>query len=302
MLKNLPNCDVATVIGGSHRVNEDYATCNPLFHRHHDVTASLLLPPADALPHVVVADGCSDCRSPDTDVGARILAKVAQKHLNHPVLTAGRHFYTVVLAEADAIRSLLALHPRCLDATLLTAAEIEVDGKRCIRTTVFGDGVEAAETRDGNLEITVHAFPPVPPRTWSIPYYPSYELDPTRLKQMLDLTGGNRRLQTRITVALNKDPVQEQGVEMGEPYSIREYPPELYKYVAVFSDGVHSFVKDRQPIPCWKIVQMLLRFGVAHRGQFAQRAMNGLLRWAKEEGQDNYDDVTYGVVYAGDRS
>ena len=101
-------------------------------------------------PYVIVSDGCSS--SPDTDIGARLLVKAAQRLiLSSERLPAdclqGIHEEAARLALAQA--GLIGLRPQAVDATLLTA-------HLCNGTAIIacsGDGVVVLQSRTGLTDV-----------------------------------------------------------------------------------------------------------------------------------------------------
>ena len=114
-------------IGNSHVICDDYATSR-----------------ADGPLRAVVSDGCSG--SPNTDCGSRILANLALRNPNWSS------------QEAGDVRRQRFLPVDSLDATLLIA---EVDSSY-ITVSAYGDGVIAAQGKDGVITAIHHVRRPPP--------------------------------------------------------------------------------------------------------------------------------------------
>lgn len=141
-------------IGYRHAVCQDYA-CHGF----------------EPLPYAIVADGCSG--SPDSDIGARLLARQAARHI--AAFATADHWATVrrcvTLATAQARR--LGLASTALDATLLIA----VWTPQRVRVRLYGDGWLVQRQRDGQQRLYGLSY------SGNTPFYPAYLTDPARLAQ-----------------------------------------------------------------------------------------------------------------------
>lgn len=150
----MPRADAYFERGRQHAVCQDYGFASPDGDR------------------AVLADGCSS--SPDTDIGARLLCRVAGPIANPT--RAGRR----IVQRADGIREAMLLDPRSMDATLLC---VEVDPSEeaqekfgtVATAVVWGDGAVAARRRDGSVIVYELSCKD------SAPPYLSYLLDSGRL-------------------------------------------------------------------------------------------------------------------------
>ena len=174
--------DCAFRMGRTHLVCQDYAAFA-----------------AGEFPCVVLSDGCSG--SPDTDVGARLLARSALSYINTISQQKGEsypqnspsprfrisaslskcvlwekglgvegdllHYHQQTVCAARSYAEALQLSDMALDATLLTL----MAGESQWLASVFGDGVVAALNRAGEMEVTVVSYP------GGYPFYPNYLAD-----------------------------------------------------------------------------------------------------------------------------
>ncbi len=259
------NADCAFWIGSTHRVCQDYAVAG------HTGEAA----------HAILADGCSG--SPDTDIGARLLAKSAGRLLPTP---------EGAIETAAACASHLGLPSTCLDATLLTvtAADGAFDA-RC-----WGDGVVAFGRHDGTLEAFVVSF------AASYPRYLSYTLDADRLERWHEQPA-NEKTVSRWTLT--------EGIWTGPDIQSSDrdcehWPGDIAdcRFVAVLSDGVQSFTQSvatdtsrtTQAVAVPDVLQLLLAFK-SGQGQFVQRRVRAFQKECAARGWTHADDVSLSVVW-----
>ncbi len=263
-MENSPmNADCAFWIGSTHRVCQDYAVSGH----------------TQAAAHAVLADGCSG--SPDTDIGARLLAKSAQHRLP---LCAG------AIENAANCAGALGLPPACLDATLLTLTA--ADGTFTARC--WGDGVVALGRHDGTVEAFVVSF------AASYPHYLSYTLDADRRRLWL-AQPGNAKTVTRWLLGTDSLPETQPGERDCEQWtgSLADC-----RFVAVLSDGVQSFTQSvatdtsrtTQAVPVADVLPLLLAFK-GGQGQFVQRRVRAFQRECAARGWTHADDISLAVVW-----
>lgn len=113
-------------IGKTHNVCQDYA----LSGEHNGIS------------YAIVSDGCSS--SPDTDFGARFLAKSCEQQI-----LRGHNFNGErIIYEASGIARQIGLPETCLDATLICAIK---DNNDAIKIYMHGDGVILGKYCDGSI-------------------------------------------------------------------------------------------------------------------------------------------------------
>lgn len=274
--------DCAFRMGKTHLVCQDYAA----------VTAG-------EFPCVLLADGCSG--SPDTDIGARLLVKMAQRFA--PNLTGPCHeefcfslknYHQRVVQAARLQAESLCLSDMAVDATLLTLTVR--DGWWF--ASVFGDGVIVAKVRRQDaLEVTVVSYP------GGYPYYPNYLADSARSQTLMSQENSSRH------VEVFHIPQYEEGEPFSETcpadFRCQYVQGELanYEWVAILSDGVHSFYTTEAggghantPLPLEVVLPELLNFKTSG-GQFAQRRMQKFQQQCISRGWQHHDDIAMGVIH-----
>jgi Protein phosphatase 2C len=295
------NSDCGYRIGRSHAVCQDYAVAR-----------------GGEQPYVIVADGCSS--SPDTDIGARLLVKAAEAFIGSfpgkgsegaafdgtcigPAGGSGTDAYhrqTIVTARAHA--ALLGVCDRALDATLLTAA---VRGERWL-AAVWGDGVVAMKDREGRIHVRSVTF------AEGLPRYLNYAADPARQAAFLARSENHWSVERLVMepdgAVVGKErellPADGSRVAFWATGAVAEYA-----WVAILSDGIHSFTEARvtetgrtsAPVPLAVALRELLAFKNAN-GVFVQRRLQRLLRSeGSREGfpYTHYDDLAMGVIELG---
>ncbi len=251
--------DAWFAIGDTHVVCEDFAVAGQT---------------SQGEAFAIVSDGCSS--SPNTDVGARLLAAAARVEL-----LQGRLPGPEVVQAAARAAAPLQLPAHCLDATLLVAL---TQGEHC-DVRVFGDGVVAVERRDAQL--VVHRFE----HPDGAPPYPSYELDAARERLWRE----------------HCSPVLIEHVE-GAITERKEHrmPPRLrflrrdVRSIALGSDGLDAFVQVddgiASAVPATAVLERLLRFPQP-RGRFlARRGRRFLRRECSQRGWRPTDDVSVAAI------
>jgi len=268
------NQDSAFAIGKTHEVCQDYARSGRIL----DVSYAL------------VCDGCSS--SPDSDLGARLLALAAEEVLldcvnSLPFLSSFQRDIEKIGEDAErrARRRLeeMGLPETCLDATLLMALS---DGKDAL-LSAFGDGVMAL-VKPGSVVIHEVSYPS------GYPCYLSYRGNPERQARFAEVGGPGRV--TRTVWGIGGRQQEEKRVEPHKAVSVLEKGTDA-TMCAVMSDGALSFVgPDRQPVPVDEVMAKLLSFK-GSQGRFVQRRMNAFKKAAAKEGWEHNDDLSLAAVH-----
>ncbi|HEX8844603.1 MAG TPA: protein phosphatase 2C domain-containing protein [Pyrinomonadaceae bacterium] len=287
------NADSAFQIGASHAVCQDYSLA-----WSYSQTLPRAKPGWQTSPYVILADGCSS--SPDTDIGARLLVKAAEQTL----LELGRQspFELSELHKEAARRALawaqtLGLPAHAVDATLLTA---HLDGDELV-VGCTGDGVICFQSVTGAIDVYSISY------TSGYPLYPSYAHQPERLLALED-AGRTGRDVKHFRCASIEEPLRLRDTSTGgaptEVFTVRALD---YKYVTLFSDGVHSFCSAKQTetskrveaVPLDEVLRGLVSFK-STRGAFVGRRLKSFLKDCQTRGWKHMDDLAVGALYLGD--
>ncbi|MBA2341621.1 MAG: protein phosphatase 2C domain-containing protein [Pyrinomonadaceae bacterium] len=276
------NAHSAFVAGNAHEVCQDYAVSGCI----------------ESTPYVILADGCSS--SPDTDTGARLLVKSAERSLRAHIKCASpflqeEHEEAARLALRHA--NVLQLAPQCVDATLLT---INVSGDNFF-ATCYGDGVVALQSRDGQLDVYSISFAEGYPR------YPSYASQGERLRMFESHTSNVKEI-THYTFFRGDDAIATHADTHISHDALETFTGSVkdYEFVAILSDGFHSFVelirtetsRKTEPVRLEHFVGNLLDFKNTG-GAFVRRRLNKFLSDAQKNKWQHNDDLAIGVVYLG---
>ena len=287
------NADSAFQIGSAHAVCQDYAAVG-------DCVAAA---PTDAVagaprrPYAVLSDGCSS--SPDTDVGARLLVKAAERLLRTsggpPACDLpGLHAEAARLALAWA--EMLGLGPQSVDATLLTA---HLRGGELV-VGCSGDGVVCFRTTDGALDAYSIAYPA------GYPVYAAYTHQPSRLRALAD-AGHARKEVTRLRAASAEESLRPTRVSEGDAVTeVFAVAADRYRFAALFSDGVHSFFRAGGAddasrggaVPFETVLPELVSFRNT-RGAFVGRRVKGFLKDCGRRGWRHADDLSLAALHLG---
>lgn len=280
------NADSAFHIGSAHAVCQDYALA--------------CIPAAQAEgfgPYAILSDGCSS--SPDTDIGARLLAKAVEQ-----TLLKSRGLPAPDLAEThtEAARlalswaELLGLCPQAVDATLLTA---HLDGEKLF-IGCSGDGVICLQAWGGALDVYSISYPS------GYPLYPSYAHQPERLRSLKEAGRAGKEVRRYHSRSVGER-LQLLGLSSGgSPTEVFSFRAADYQCAALFSDGIHSFFQareteagsPREPVPLDSVVRDLISFKHP-RGAFVARRVKMFLRDCQRRGWQHADDLAAGALHLG---
>jgi Protein phosphatase 2C len=319
------NADSAFQIGSTHAVCQDYAVAG-------DCAAAVSrgeVTRASCGPYAILSDGCSS--SPDTDTGARLLVKAAERLLRE---ACGPPADCLAALHAEAARralswaELLGLAPQSVDATLLTA---HLCGDELI-VGCSGDGVVCLQTTDGALDVYSVSYPA------GFPVYPAYAQQPARLRALVE-AGRARKELTRLRAdaceerlrvdecgeRLRADSIEgrlrrsevSEGGALTEVFAVRA---DEYEFASLFSDGIHSFFQTAradaasrnaqaagrsadaagrsEAVPFESVLPELVSFKNT-RGAFVGRRMKGFMKDCGRRGWRHADDLAVAALHLG---
>lgn len=284
--------------GVTHEVCEDYALAGQSF--------------------AVVSDGCSNGGGPriDTDWGARLLCKAAERNLLD-LRQRPEVFITTVAKTALLQLSTFNMPVECLTATL-AMLHMREGAMRC-RGLIVGDGVIGGRRYDGSWRIVNFEYLPGGSVGRAAPFYLKYAMT-GEVQKYMDLYGGKmRRTEYNGTFGDLSKP-ESVTYEMTREEIEFDFDPECFyhqvwfdvkefAFAFVASDGVSSFYrhvrtetnKYTEAVGLLQVLGVLLNVPPPRSGFLrAQR------QWAFKRdvagsfvrrGWHNADDVSVGAIY-----
>lgn len=269
------NTDHHFVIGKTHKVCEDYSISGEV----------------DGIHYAIVCDGCSS--SPDTDIGARILARAAVKHIaksNNNMM-----FAELVMATAEFQAKSMGLSSKALDATIVSVAFI--DGN--FHINMYGDGAFHHQTKgEGGCGETIIAK-----YEKSMPYYPSYLLSKKNSKDYWEIFKDSDGPESYESYIEFEDNDLAYAAQETRPWWYRCYWGKITDFIAVMSDGIESFNKKvdsetsitSESCETIDIVKELVSFK-NFKGDFVKRRMIRALKNFECNGIYHNDDLSLAVI------
>jgi hypothetical protein len=251
------NADATINIGSTHSLCQDYVIARD--------------------GYVILSDGCSS--SPDTDIGARLLAKALDQRLKK---TGGiEELHKDAARTALSWANMIGLPPESVDATLMS---IHVTGDDLI-IACSGDGVIMVESKAGVLDVYAISSPS------GYPFYPSYVHQPDRLAELVH----NDRCTKTIKNFRSTNVTTSDSLTITFRLNAADY-----KYAAVASDGMTSFYsKDVGPLSLPDVLKEFWPFKNSH-GAFVARRMKRFKKDTQPKGWQHADDLAIGVIHLGD--
>jgi hypothetical protein len=255
------NSDSFFTKGFSHKVCEDYAL--------HDEDI------------IIISDGCSSSKY--SDVGARLLSfAVLQtcKFLKCTTITDKIYDYIKYFLEFHTSPFLKSFNT-LMDATFISACIND----EYIHIYSRGDGCFFIKYFDSSYDLINLVYPS------GCPNYISYDLSLDRKKVYME------NIKTGLLQVYINDKLFKETNEDG--YSHCAITKDV-EFVAVMSDGIHSFTDlNNKSVDYKDVVKELLSFK-GFNGQFVERRFQGFERFCKQNNWKHYDDVSLAVLYAGD--
>src|ERR1043165_2377337 len=258
------NTDATINIGSTHSICQDYVIAKN--------------------DYVVLSDGCSS--SPDTDIGARLLVKALDQHLNTATDIEELHKESARIALGWA--SMLGLPPESVDATLLSA-HVECDD---LIIACSGDGVVILESQTGVLDVYAISSPS------GYPFYPTYVHQPDRLAELIN----NDRCTKTIKDFRSNNVTITDSLTVTFKLRVADY-----KYAAIASDGINSFFHTRhttngkrlEPLSQADVLDEFWSFKNSH-GAFVERRLKRFNKDTQSKGWQHTDDLAIGVIHFGE--
>ncbi len=281
------NTDCGFYIGTTHKICQDYALAGK--------------------KSIAISDGCSG--SDKTDIGSRVLCITALNKMKEIDSLYNFEEKECILLARPSIK-MLNIPIECLDATLLLATEYD---DKTIQAACLGDGVIVIKTKKEDFIINC-AY------TDSYPFYMNYLYDKTGRYQNW-IQNHNKREITISTIKINgeiettvKKPdslirIKDIGILriIENKIIIEIIETNLIEYIAIMSDGVHSFYetistetsKCNKSISYLEVLKELLSFKNYNQA-FVQRRINKFRKDCIKKNWSNADDVSLAVIYNGE--
>lgn len=236
-------------------------------------------------PFVVLCDGCSS--SPNTDVGARILAHKALKahKLNLDVSIEA------IMHTAEYTRQCLGLPQEALDCTILTCVAKDDN----ITVDIHGDGIIIIIYKKHSSifkSVTKNLY-----FTGNAPYYPNYLLNKHRIKNF-------KAMQQKFIeeqIAHYKHPVEEyytkDKITRENNHITYYFDTNVIETILIASDGLNSFYDEHnRKIPLEKIIPYFTNFK-SYTGEFIKRRAKKAIQELSAVGIKNRDDISIGGIH-----
>ncbi|HEX3253145.1 MAG TPA: protein phosphatase 2C domain-containing protein [Pyrinomonadaceae bacterium] len=231
--------------------------------------------------YVILADGCSS--SPDTDIGARLLARALDQCLSKTTEIEELHKDAARLALDWA--NTISLPPQSVDATLMS---IHVKGEDLI-VACSGDGVIILESQTGVLDVYAISSPS------GYPFYPTYIHQPDRLAELVN----NDRCTKEIKDVRANNVTTTESLTVTFKLCVADY-----KYAAIASDGINSFSHTQQTangkrveaVSLSDVLDEFWSFKNSH-GAFVERRLKRFKKDTQAKGWQHADDLAIGVIH-----
>ena len=275
------NADSTVNIGSTHSLCQDYVIAR---------NGSL----KNRGPYVILSDGCSS--SPDTDIGARLLVKAMDQNPPTRAVSDMEDFHKESARVALGWADLIGIGAESVDATLISAHVIE---DRLI-VACSGDGLIVLESHTGALDVYAISSPS------GYPFYPSYVHQPDRLADLIDNDRARKQVKHFCRRSANES-LNLIDVNISDSLTeVFDLNASGYKYVAVTSDGIHSFFHTQQStngkrveaICMTEILEVFWSFKNS-QGAFVERRMKRFKKEAQAKGWQHADDLSIGAIHLG---
>lgn len=229
--------------------------------------------------YIILSDGCSG--SKESDIGARILCKVAQSILEQNLEIDYFKFRTEIINKSTEIANNLNLSLNALQATLIVAFFDlhETTQELKIKVLIYGDGIIGWKYKNQNTEINTFF------NIHSAPFYMMYNTSEDLLKKYEEKFG----TEIQIENYLNNE-FQIISKSIYEPLYYELNMNEIESFF-ISSDGLQSFSDNGILIDPQIIIQNILNLN-SFVGCFLHRKMNKLIK----KNPHHEDDVSIGMI------
>ena len=262
------NADSALNIGSRHSVCQDYVIAR------------------NDGPYVILSDGCSS--SPDTDIGARLLVKAAEKIFTGQGIDDVEQWHKEAARLALDWAAVVGVPAQAVDATLMT---VHVNGEELI-VACSGDGVILLESHTGALDVYLISSPS------GYPFYPCYLWQSERFSELI--------FNGRTTKEIKQFGLASVTTS-NSPTEVLKLNADDYKYAAVASDGINSFFRTRRSTNGNRVADVCLLDVLDEfwsfknsNGAFVARRLNRFTKDTQAKDWQHADDLSIGVIYLGE--
>ena len=246
-------------------------------------------------PYVILSDGCSS--SPDTDIGARLLVKAAEKIFAQQGAEDVEQLHKEAARLALSWAGSIGVAAEAVDATLLSG---HVSGEHLI-VACSGDGVILLESQIGMLDLFATSYPS------GYPFYPSYAYQPERLSELISNGRATKEIKHFRRSQPNKRFTLLDATTSDSPTEVLKLNASDYRYVAVASDGIDSFFHTQQSangkrvenVSLLEVLTEFWSFKNSH-GAFVERRLKRFTKDAHVNGWQHADDLSIGVINLGE--
>jgi hypothetical protein len=259
----------------------------------HHICEDYVLTGMSPYPHLIVCDGCSS--SPNTDVGARILAHSAQCVLAECAYGSyhfdASEFLRMSINRACVVADSLQLDRLALDCTLMLVTALEPTE---ISVVIFGDGSLFYEEEE-NTHIVSLGF------SHNAPLYPSYLLDIGRHKKYnqlsVDAHQTRRHYINGVLKHDNSHPIVK-NASLGQYFV---FDPTRTKYVGITTDGAESLCsKNGNPTKLSDAMSAFTNYKLTP-GPFVKRTMKRAMKDYAAQNIENTDDIGIACLMIRDK-
>ncbi|HEU4509242.1 MAG TPA: hypothetical protein VFR78_13430, partial [Pyrinomonadaceae bacterium] len=192
--------------------------------------------------------------------------------------------------------SQIGLSAESVDATLISAHVME--DKFVVACS--GDGVIVLESHTGVLDVYQISSPS------GYPFYPAYVHQPPRLADLVDNGRSRKHVRHSRRSAAGGSFKLFHEATSDSLTEVLNLKASDYKYVAIASDGIHSFFHTQQstngkrvePVSLIETLDVFWSFKNS-QGAFVERRMKRFKKDAEAKGWQHADDLSIGVIHLG---
>lgn len=282
------NSDSYYEIGSTHKICQDYAVASA----------------KDGFGYVAVCDGCSMSGEQfSIDTGARLMAlSFRNTLLKQRPFEKDLWERTTYPENLDIIPSIkqtanfFNIPTRMFDATLVAA----ICHDNLLKVIAIGDGGFFIKRKNSNIVqfITVEFES-------GAPFYPSYLMNGYKERDIYINEFGNKKVTVKscwIDVVKRIVVAESSYSHLAKDWDFEKNKMWIYELgniecIAVFSDGIHSFMKEGASIPFVEVACEFSSFK-NYNGKFLDRRLaNGLAKKCRQENIHHFDDISCAAIH-----